>query len=693
MKSFVEAIENGLSCFPVDSATGAPAKGISWGVYCDRLPTYDEAEKWDQEYPINGKYGIAIAFGPASGLCGIDDDTGLSEVKKIIPQSPYAKRGRLNHETRFFKYTDRLKGFKESKGNKRVAFWTRGHYTIIPPSLHRETGKEYVWVGKGLDDLDRDELPEITDLSWHDLLPSFKKEELGEKGFGRNNKHVEMVTAAFAKGKSDLDIVDEIYKYDLNNGKLFWDASEKKPAKDEFEARYNARCFVTSVIHSIIKEVKPEITIVRDESEIDFTVNNGKHEPRPIPVPRYGFIRSFVEAASASSRFDVSSLAVGGALSLLSVISSNRRTFRGFAPNEMFLGIAPSGSGKAIVTSIQREILAGTKLLSAASGCQSAQAFVVSLPEQPERLDIVDEGGTLLELWKPRKGMPNIFVDIINELYTQSTRSYAGLTSLAQGKNYGACWCPCVSIFATTHEAGLYQAMTGYLGESGLMPRFLVIDNGSVRRNERARNPEETKSSIEEMKEFIRRFNSVYPMITDKTLIDTTGPGNKRPFPKEASITDAASRLLDEYERHTAELFIKASNHGDNDAPYISRQYEHVCKMTLDCNGGRENDEVEPEDVDYAISVVETIHHNSSLLRNRIVNSGKITGPLAKVENSIKSKGVISRTDLVWSTDLSGRDLDTYVSLLEDEGKVEVLSVNMKNSRKKSTLYRWAALS
>ena len=169
-------LEMGFSVIPIDGDTKRPAIS-NWQSYCHKFPTEREVDKWSKQF---AKANIGVCLGPASGIVAFDYDYEWSEkctidraafekdrkqierhvLPNLIPHSPVAKTGKKGW-TKFYRYD----GTNKSRSLQRFGvpifdFLATGRQTVIPPSVHPETGQAYTWHDPhcGLLDLDREEL-------------------------------------------------------------------------------------------------------------------------------------------------------------------------------------------------------------------------------------------------------------------------------------------------------------------------------------------------------------------------------------------------------------------------------------------------------------------------------------------------------------------------------------------------------
>lgn len=142
--AFNEAIDRGygsLPIIPLRPRSKIPCV-MEWSKYCHVMPTQEEVEKWKT---ISGA-GVTLPLGEASGVIALDFDYDVddlhTEILKLVPVSPVRKVGMKGY-TMFYKY----RGEKPHKwavgGEMCVELLSSGNHTVLPPSVHPETGDRY----------------------------------------------------------------------------------------------------------------------------------------------------------------------------------------------------------------------------------------------------------------------------------------------------------------------------------------------------------------------------------------------------------------------------------------------------------------------------------------------------------------------------------------------------------------------
>lgn len=172
-------VERGYAALPIIPQTKRPGslvKGVWTGMhkwretYTTRLPSRFELQIWSTA-PDSG---VCVVAGPASrNLVGVDIDTDQADIRiailSVLPPTTLVKVGQKG-ETRFFRGSEILPVVEGGTlspswniGKQRVCdFIGPGRQTVLPPSVHPDTGRPYRWTGPdALEDTDPDDLPEL----------------------------------------------------------------------------------------------------------------------------------------------------------------------------------------------------------------------------------------------------------------------------------------------------------------------------------------------------------------------------------------------------------------------------------------------------------------------------------------------------------------------------------------------------
>lgn len=146
-------VDNGYSAIPIMPGTKRPGDyrmkewwGTSeWQRYCDRLPTDIETEIW-HTWP---DAGVCVALGHELKVIDIDTDDAdlMAAVLAILPDSEVKKRGNKGFSA-FYRGSRAIVSAPFSVGKTRVVdLLAYGRQTVLPPTIHPDTGQPYHWLG------------------------------------------------------------------------------------------------------------------------------------------------------------------------------------------------------------------------------------------------------------------------------------------------------------------------------------------------------------------------------------------------------------------------------------------------------------------------------------------------------------------------------------------------------------------
>ncbi len=131
--------------------------------YSSSLPSRMDVSSWSR---ADGA-GICLVLGKASrGVVAIDVDVdeAVEAVRLSFDATPVAKRGKKGC-TFFFRGDVKSTAFNRENADgtreRLVDVLAEGRQTVLPPTVHPETGQPYEWIGSPLWDVDINDLPEL----------------------------------------------------------------------------------------------------------------------------------------------------------------------------------------------------------------------------------------------------------------------------------------------------------------------------------------------------------------------------------------------------------------------------------------------------------------------------------------------------------------------------------------------------
>lgn len=261
----------------------------NWNQFCKTLPTQELMEQWLRD---PSSHGIGLCCGEQSGVIGLDVDLDINDpvkrsiyeaIEPFLQGSPIEKVGKKGF-TRLFRYNgEKSRSLKvKIQGNDYgvLDILSDGRQTVLPGSLHPDTGQPYRWTGtKELLDLDDEELPALDSNNISSIETILKQmsdaTSAGRTGPGsRTNTLKGLACSQIIRGVANENIVANLLEFDSKNHSpaLFSDESESQMRNRSPEE--NATRFVQSIRASLERN---GIASASDDRAIEWS------EPQPLP--------------------------------------------------------------------------------------------------------------------------------------------------------------------------------------------------------------------------------------------------------------------------------------------------------------------------------------------------------------------------------------------------------------------------
>lgn len=614
--------ELGLPVIPLEGKSPKGTSLIGWQKYSDEpLSTY-QLDQWTSDLPYNN---IGLVLGKQSGVVAFDLDQESPEVlkayEKCIPKSPVIKKGKKGF-TAFYRFQNQQNAkIMDNNRNTVVDFLCDRRQTVLPPSVHPETGTEYTWLTPDtLLDIKVNDLPDINNAH----IRAMEKDLYGMAiapgdgpVMGRNDYLKSYAAHLVARGLDIERIVQELVQEDLNrhpNNPLFSDPREFGSLAGN--PMGTALKFYSNILGSINDQRSR-----RGEKPVGFVELTEVAEPRdppkafeykPLPAPR-GIMKLYVDYCQKASKGNVDALALGGAIALMGAFCSNRWRIGNTWSNIYVMNIAPSGTGKGVTQDLAKRCLNEFGLVGAAN-YKSSTAVVQNLPKQQERLDFFDEGSHILQGMANNQSHQSSLVEYLSMLFSCSSSQFLGDTSAGKGDNKGACYNPCVNVLMSTTPIGFSSSVNRTMAGKGLLPRFLAFYQHDVGEW----HPPASQSELEPIERQIKALLKMYAL--DKPLHRDSAPLGKYFTPGKAPEMGykynpfdlipetAAQDLLTEFDRRT---FNERKRDLESfESAFNARFTELVLKLSIIASISEGHDQVAVESVQWAIEVVEAQWHN-----------------------------------------------------------------------------------
>lgn len=685
---FRRYFENGLSVIPIQFKEKKPAIS-KWSRYCETLPTDAEIDSWEK-----GQFNVGLACGRASGIIAvdIDKDSALS----LCPPSPIRRKGKKG-EVRFFRYNDKIQSLK--KHDLGIEIFSNGSQVLLPPSIHPE-GMAYQWLTPDtLEDFNRDDLPEL-DPNFIESLKANQIKVSEPVQVGRNNKLVSMITAAHKKGKDKETISNEIYEYDRDshNPPLFTDQTEQYRARTEDQARKAAFRMVQSVTKTLGENQKTPTILV---AESDFIKPKG-FEFKPYPKPR-GLLLDFYHACELRSAGKQDALALGGAISLMSILASNRfaTECRGLktCPNTYVINLGYSGFGKDTPQTILNEILSEMNLIGSGN-YKSGTSIIMDLPKKQERLDLIDECSTILSAMGSKESYASQMVELLSELFSKGSSRYVGQTSVANGDRFGAVYNPHISILGSTTPKGFRSSINREVAAKGLLPRMLLFFQHEVGEYKGRQDTSALPKFIQNLKTTVEQFCNVEKEV-DKNwqsniLIDCSKekdptynpyPEGKKYKHKIVPFNPEAMELWFQFEE---ECHNKKSRDPESfESAFIARFAELSAKLALLDSLAIGQDEIGVDSFLWAKEVIEIQWHNAAPLFMEAHAESTLESEIIKILNFIRIQGMITKSQLKRKFQrVDERVYNQAINSLVETGQIQAIEVSQSGPGRPKVYYQ-----
>jgi hypothetical protein len=157
----------GLCVLPLEPHSKRPAREITgWSGYASAPLAKNKQDEWLSRYPnrnIGLLTGSPIGKGEVLAAIDIDQDEFVAVAAAILGSGGVSKVGKKGR-TDFMRCAKEVKSTKlsDSDTNGVIDVLIGNKMTVIPPSLHPDTGEPYRWLGPSLLEADFNGLPLLT---------------------------------------------------------------------------------------------------------------------------------------------------------------------------------------------------------------------------------------------------------------------------------------------------------------------------------------------------------------------------------------------------------------------------------------------------------------------------------------------------------------------------------------------------
>ena len=625
---------------------------------------------WTTKSFSNHKFwpGIGLRCGKRGNIICLDIDTldkGLQKkILALLPPIYSGKQGNPNKlPSIFFQYNgEHSRDFK----NIEVQILSDGKQTVLPPSPHPDFASGFIWVGRRLHEIDLDELPHlskeiISALENLDQNTQVVYPNSGLKNSGRNNAIKGQIQAALYKGKDLQTIAAEVIEYDIAKHKvpLFSDKTEPNMKKDEFT---NAIAMVSRIATSLVNS-DPSFKIQRPPQTPPVVINIGRKAeakqmllseevsaPRPKTAPTPGsklFLKypklpglgdAVFNDLYSNAPIPRTPFSYMNALSLISILLSNKISYIGTLPNIYCYGVAPSGYGKDFPFKRVQKLLVESELknLIGLSSLHSETALLKYLTNERNSLFPINEAEKIIKGIADKKrsfGLGEALTDVFDSSGKQFVPKGL-LNHKGELQKFGDVFSPYLTVTMLSSDAGFQDNVSFNLFETGLLSRFLLFIDDRFKKQKFVSdyNPNVDPNLLTRIRAFYNLGRSEPPLVEDTSL--------KIPI-KEAEVSPKSERTREKlFNSHQNSL----SKEDQKFRGLLQRRGLHANKLALIHHSlSYESDymdrPIQCESVEWGYETARVIHTNSIKSMKGLINEGGSNERLnTRILNYIKKR-------------------------------------------------------
>lgn len=494
----------GYSVIPLVAREKRPIP-TQWTRFCAVLPSDQDYMEW---YANHKGANIGLCLGRASKLIAIDfdyDEDGLhTEILALLPKSPVKKVGAKGF-TVFYRFNGEKTEQFTRNGKVVFEILSHGRQTVLPPSIHPDTGKPYIYDGDRLEAHSFDSFPFIdvgvidhirnkhfarivhkptkefikkddpidvaeclqfipAGLSrdeWLQIMFAIK-DELGDQGFG-----------IFDRWSQTSD------KYDAKTIRTVWDSARGQGVT------------VGTLLHYsyLYGRPKPEPKVEElTHILLGGNLTTGTDAPKSkfpthlLDAP--GLVGMISRYIDSTARYPLPDLALAASIAFCGAVYGQKIRSETDARTNMYVvGMAPSGSGKDHARQVIHKILAACDWGGLLIGNTASGSGLLKGMEDGKGvgLGLWDEFGHILKAMTDERSSPHMkeTAVILTELFSSASSHYLGKQyANRDAKNPRIDLNqPCFSLYGTTVAERFYEAINSGSVMDGTIPRMLIIES------------------------------------------------------------------------------------------------------------------------------------------------------------------------------------------------------------------------
>lgn len=617
---------NGYSAIPIWPNTKKPhfQGGSNWAaLYCNRLPNDNEQASW-MEYR---DAGVGVCLGAASNLVAIDFDNDVdgmqAKIEALLPESPVKKRGAKGY-TAFYRFNSEASKGLSVGGVRVLDILASGRQTILPLSLHPDTGLPYIWLTEAtLENTLAADLPIIPSEVMREIHALFAPKRPATPAWQTRPAPTEntddLSVALSYIPADDYDIwlqVGMALKQELGQrGYLLWDKWSALSSKYDTSvmntkwSSFNRSDITVGTVYHMAKTygyIQQPPAIERPRAEF---VMPSAGAVAPIPMSNDifnapGLVGRTMKWILDTSIYPLPILALASSIAAVGAAMSHKvQSPTRLRTNFYTLGLAASGAGKGHAMKAIGNIYSAAGMGGYIAGAPASGAgLLTGLRENSGKAVILwDEIGRVLTSLNG-KNSGSYQRDILTymmEIFSKADSSFQGVQyANHDGKQKRTpIEQPCLNIYGATTPDRFYQALTGDDAVDGFLARFLVFEATGY-----TVEPEENiNDSMTPPDDLVAEYSNW------KDAASNCNPqgnmdGAMRIAPRVVPYSPEAKALIKEYELRMRRITLSPEAIAATTSPIYARSAEHAMKLSLVAHDG---DAIGEEAMVWAIAVAD----------------------------------------------------------------------------------------
>lgn len=585
----------GYSVIPLVSGQKYPIPK-QWPRFCAVLPSEQDYMEW---YNNHKGANIGVCLGRASKIIAVDfdyDEDGLhDEIKKLLPDSPVKKVG-AKGVTYFYRFNGEKTEQFSRNGKVVFEILSQGRQTVLPPSIHPDTGKPYSYIGAPLSSYEYHLLPMIdVGIINHIRSKYFTVvRHVPRKDFISKDDPIDVVECLQyipAGGSRDewlqimFAIKDELGDAGFSIFDRWSQTSDKydsKTIRTVWDSARGQGVTVGTLLHYsyLYGRPKPEPK-VEELTHILAGGNLTSDTPSAFPahlLDAPGLVGQISRYIDSTAMYPLPDLALAASIAFCGALYGQRiRSETDARTNIYMVGLSPSGSGKDHARQVIARILAAADWGEMLIGEAASGAGLLKGIEDAKcvALGLWDEFGHILKHMTGANAPSHI-----REVSEIMTKMFSSANSHYLGKQYANRDAknprvdlnqPCFSLYATTVPTRFFEALTSSEVLDGFLPRMLIIESQYYAIEPLLGKQKEVPESL------IKKIQQIKNMPTSGI-----GSINFTPEPSTIAFEDEARTLYYEFNKSCR---IKAKD-GSRYAAIYNRAPEHAIKLALVAHEG-----------------------------------------------------------------------------------------------------------